>query len=99
MEYVNRTEEYALDWQILLSQFFRGPCTLGPAFNEFGYNEQIFLHKITDSNVKFRLQEEHQFATKNFLCISFLVVSGTQDNLCRVCGEWFNCNAVVLLTL
>ena len=30
--------------------------TLGPAYNYFGYNEHIYLHKIIGSK-KFRLQE------------------------------------------
>ena len=55
--------------------------TLGPAYNEFGYNENLlttsrFLHiKIIDINVRL-LQNSPR--TSSFLCIYLFVLSGTQ---------------------
>ena len=58
--------------------------TLGPAYNEFGYNEhppttsRFLCIKIIESNVKKFGYYEHPPTASSFLCIYLLVVSGTQ---------------------
>ena len=57
--------------------------TLGPAYNEFGYNEhqatknRFLCISIIDCNVK---NNEHPLMNCSFFCIFLLVVSGT---LCK----------------
>ena len=51
--------------------------TLGPAYNKFGYNEDIFCIKIIDSNVKKFGYNKHLIFTSSFFCIVLLVASGT----------------------
>ena len=61
--------------------------TLGPAYNEFGYNEHPAITSrflctiLIDSNVKKSGYNEHPPTTSSFFCIFLLVVSGTQCNL------------------
>ena len=54
---------------------------LGPAYNEFGYNEHLIItsrFKIIDCGVKKFCYNENQLITSSFFCIFLLVVSGTQ---------------------
>ena len=58
--------------------------TLGPAYNEFGYNERpatksrFLSNKIIDCNVKRFGYNEHPLITSTFFCIFLSVVHGTQ---------------------
>ena len=58
--------------------------TLGPTYNEFGYNElppttnPFLCIKINDFNVRKFGYCEHSPTTNNFLCVYLRVLSGTQ---------------------
>ena len=60
----------------------RGPSTLGPAYNEFGYNEHTAVTstflciKIIDYYVKKFGYNEHSLITSSFFCMFLFVVSG-----------------------
>ena len=64
--------------------------TLGPACNEFGYNEhplatsEFLCIKIIDSNVEKPSDYQHPPTTSNFLCTYLLVLS---ENHC-MCSFW-----------
>ena len=59
-------------------------CTLGPANNEFGYNEhpaitsRFLCIKVIDCSVKKFGYNGHPFITSSFFCIVIFVVSATQ---------------------
>ena len=61
--------------------YFQRLCILGPAYNEFCYNEhpaitsRFVCIKITDSNVKKFGYNEYSLATSSFPCIFLLVTS------------------------
>ena len=61
-------------------------CTLGPAYNEFGYNDhqatknRFLCMQIIDGNGKKFSLIEHQLITSSFYASFLLVVSGTQCN-------------------
>ena len=58
-------------------------CTLGPAYNEFGYNQhpavasRCLCIKVIDCNVKSSVKQD-PFVTSSFFCIFLLAVRGTQ---------------------
>ena len=93
--------------------FRSGPITLGPAYNEFGYNELLATMsrchciKIIDSNVKKFGYNEHPLVTSGFLCIFLLIVSRTQcvklqeafDSLLKTYGSLFNHRGFVVRIL
>ena len=60
---------------------------LGPAYNEFGYNEhpstmsRFLCIKIIDCNIKKFGYNEHPLIMSSFLCIILNVVNGTRCNL------------------
>ena len=61
--------------------------TFGPAYNEFGYNEdpaiasRFLCIKIIDYSVKKFGYKEHPLVTSSFFYIFLLIVSETQYNI------------------
>ena len=52
--------------------------SLGPAYNNFDYNEQILCIKIIHFDVKKFSYNTQLLITSSFLCIFLLAVSGSQ---------------------
>ena len=68
-------------------------CTvniLGPAYKEFGYNEQTLCIEIIESNVKMFSYCEHPLTASSFLRIYFFVLSRTQSNYNLTLGPAYN---------
>ena len=75
---------YLTEGELLKMYFVNKVNTLGPTYNEFGYNKhpaitsRFLCIKIIDCHVKKIIYNEHPLTTSSFFCMFLLIVSGTQ---------------------